>query len=273
MQFSGTQGYYHSYQRVRRHCITALLLIVSSTSFAEEATRDVWAFGLQTPSIIRNKLQPFFDAVGAKSGIHYRVISSTDETKVLSRCMEGEPAIVAASKPMADKVEQRCGYKKVLVSRQIAILYSDGNSELDWVNRPSIGFIAKVDITKIAEQELHSRNLDYQPYYYRDYFDLIRFYKRDKLDAVVLTELGMQSVASFKRGKKPIHVFSQPGEAFVLVAPIVTDVEIENLIAAFVTLSTQGDDNWVRGVGLTGFEPIPRADDGKPTSGMQSVAP
>ncbi len=240
--------------------LAALLLIAHGKSFAEGITRDVWVFGVLTPSISRNKVQPFFESIAEKSGVQYRVTGSTDQMTVLDHCQGGEPAIVAASKPIADKVEQRCGYRKILVSRQPAMLFTNKVDEWNWANNPRIGFITNIEISDIAQQELKSRGFDYQPVYYRDFFDVIRFYKRDKLDALVMTELAMQSVTSFSRDKQAIYFFKQAGEAFVLIAPTVSKREIKNLIAGFVSLSTSDANNWIRASGMTGFEPLPLSE-------------
>lgn len=203
--------------------LLTMILLFSMPSLAAEdkgKSLEVWSFAIFTPQITRRKIQPYFDHISEETKTAYVVIASNNIPEMLQRCKSAKPAIVLAPAPIGNRVRAGCNYSVIAVTHQDAHLFAKtGSSEKTIENVGVVGFVKGLAVNQIAAGQLLEVNGSFKSIIYSTYYELIKNFQKDNVDAFVISQKTMEAARFVEDGWQSIHQFSQQGEVQVLASP------------------------------------------------------
>lgn len=227
---------------------------VAGDSHRRDEPVTAWIFSIYTPEVSSRLVKPFFDDLGAKTHKHYRLVASTDVAQLLDNCRDNPPPLVMASATVGAQVETQCGYRRIAVSYQkIHLIYTGALPLQDKPAITRVGFIKGVRAGEVGMKELplYYDNLTYIAY--RDYFDLLKNYRRDRVDAIVMAYSFSRAASGIDKGWSSIGVFDEPGQITVLTSPTLDINLAREIQAIYLANSPLSKGVWQDKVGLGPF--------------------
>ena len=180
---------------------------------------SVWIFNLYQIEVTRNIVDEYFSYLTDETGYEYRLIISTNFSKLLSDCKNNTPDIIIASTAITELVIEGCNYTHIAKTFQNVHL---STKKEGGINSPGlvskIGLIKGAEAAKIASSELISINNDLKSIVYPNMFSLIKNHKEDQLDSIAIPQPFIQAAPFFSKKWKSIYTFKNKGAVTVTVS-------------------------------------------------------
>lgn len=220
---------------------------------AEEAI-SVWVYAIFTPDVSNNLVRPYFHDLEVQTDREFRLVGSTDVEALLSVCESHWPQLMVASVTVSDRVERKCGYRKLAISfQQIKLILTPLVSGQASPVISRVGSLADIRASEIGQMELAERYSDIQHFTYKNYFELIKYYRRDKLDAIIMPYSIAKTSLAYNDQWRPVYDFKEKGIAAVLASPLLDKALAGTLQSILLANGPLSESVWQKAVGLGPF--------------------
>lgn len=236
-------------------CMTSLA-VFSEQSHNASKTINVWAYSLFTPEVTNYIVKPFFDELASRTGDHYHIKGDTRVTALMRSCQQQQPDVIIVSQSVGNDVQSLCGYQVIAVSLQnIQLFRKKTSDEGEGIETPlrRVGLLLNTKASQIAFDEIPDKYGEVTYTVYNDIFQMVKQYRRDRLDAIALPELFINAAPNFASNWTPHYQFKQQGVGVVMVSPLLEKSLVDSLQAAFLNDTELTRRIWQKKVGLGKF--------------------